>query len=164
MKESYSKGIATHAGPESCEGVREDALEALTGGTAGRDIGRRNQDKLQGAEALMACGRQHQAARKGESGLIPARSKTHGMPGRLRRRSWEIPGSTARGARRPPREPLRGHDEDARTWEVGQAHSTRETTEQRERARALLAEVAEGRGLAEGEASSAKQPPGAVPD
>jgi hypothetical protein len=31
MKEPYRKGIANHPGPESCEGRREAALEALTG-------------------------------------------------------------------------------------------------------------------------------------
>ena len=31
MKESYGEGLATHAGPESCVVIREDAGEALTG-------------------------------------------------------------------------------------------------------------------------------------
>jgi hypothetical protein len=72
------------------------------------------------------------------------------MPGRLRHGSREIPGLTARHARRPPREPLRGQDEDARSREVGQTRSTEEPIEQRGRARAFLAEMVEGRGLAEG--------------
>jgi hypothetical protein len=36
MKESHRKGIANHPGPESCEGGREAALEALTGVYAGQ--------------------------------------------------------------------------------------------------------------------------------
>ena len=36
MKESYIEGLAPHDGPESCVGTREDAGEALTGGSAGR--------------------------------------------------------------------------------------------------------------------------------
>ena len=36
------KGIANHLEPESCEGVRKGALEALTGTYAGRDIELRN--------------------------------------------------------------------------------------------------------------------------
>ena|SRR6266702_920499 len=36
------KGIANHLESESCEGVREGALEALTGAYAGRDIELRN--------------------------------------------------------------------------------------------------------------------------
>ena len=35
MKESYREGLASHPGPESCAGVREDAREALTGAHAG---------------------------------------------------------------------------------------------------------------------------------
>ncbi len=31
MKESYVEGLASHDGPESCAGIREDAGEALTG-------------------------------------------------------------------------------------------------------------------------------------
>ena len=36
MKESYRKGLASHPGPESCVASREAAIEALTGGSAGR--------------------------------------------------------------------------------------------------------------------------------
>jgi len=36
MKESYSEGVASHTGPESCAGVREGLGEALTGERAGR--------------------------------------------------------------------------------------------------------------------------------
>ena len=32
MKESYREGVATHPGPEPCEGGRKDALEALERG------------------------------------------------------------------------------------------------------------------------------------
>ena len=35
MKESYGEGLASHAGPELCGGVREDAAEALAGVHAG---------------------------------------------------------------------------------------------------------------------------------
>jgi hypothetical protein len=31
MKESYSEGLASHTGPESCAGAREGTGEALTG-------------------------------------------------------------------------------------------------------------------------------------
>ena len=36
MEESYRKGLANHPGPESCVASREAAIEALTGGSAGR--------------------------------------------------------------------------------------------------------------------------------
>ena len=35
MRVSYGEGLASHTGPESCGGVREDAAEALTGVRAG---------------------------------------------------------------------------------------------------------------------------------
>ena len=40
MKESYVEGVASHNGPESCGGTREDAAEALTGVRAGRVFSR----------------------------------------------------------------------------------------------------------------------------
>jgi hypothetical protein len=36
MKESYRKGVASRPGPESCVASGEAAIEALTGGSAGR--------------------------------------------------------------------------------------------------------------------------------
>src|SRR5271154_7617616 len=36
MKESHRKGVASHPGPESCAASRKVAIEALTGGSAGR--------------------------------------------------------------------------------------------------------------------------------
>src|SRR5919106_563948 len=42
MKEYDIEGIATHGGPESCAGVREDGGEALTGVRAGWAIEPRN--------------------------------------------------------------------------------------------------------------------------
>lgn len=35
MRVLYGEGIATHTDPESCEGIREDVLEALTGESVG---------------------------------------------------------------------------------------------------------------------------------
>lgn len=110
MKESYSKEKANHADPESCEDVRKGALEALTGGNAGRVIEPRKQDQLRGADAVMVGGRSHGKARKGESQPAPARSKNHGMHGRLLNGSREIPWLAVRSQERgsPHREPLRG--------------------------------------------------------
>jgi hypothetical protein len=42
MRESYGEGLATHISPESCVVIREDAGEALTGGSAGRVLSREN--------------------------------------------------------------------------------------------------------------------------
>ena len=40
MKEPYSEGLASHAGPESCARMRKDAREALTGECVGRVLSR----------------------------------------------------------------------------------------------------------------------------
>ena len=41
VKVPYGEGLASHTGPESCGGVREDAFEALTGVRIGRVTERR---------------------------------------------------------------------------------------------------------------------------
>jgi hypothetical protein len=40
MKESYSEGVATHAGPESCGGGSNVTAEALTGVRSGQVLSR----------------------------------------------------------------------------------------------------------------------------
>ena len=75
MKESYREEIANHTGPESCEDVREGALEALTGETTGRAIEPRNRVIIREADLRMARGRQHCARRPGEACVAPARSE-----------------------------------------------------------------------------------------
>jgi hypothetical protein len=94
MKESNSEDQASHAGPESCEGVGNGALEALTGEPAGRAIEPRNLFILREADTLMASGRPHRARRHGEARPAPARSENQGMWGRFSRGSREIPGLT----------------------------------------------------------------------
>ena len=95
MKESNSEDLANHAGPESCEGVREGALEALTGEPAGRAIEPRNRIINREADPLMARGRQHPARRHGEARRTPARSKNQGMWGSFSRGNREISGLAA---------------------------------------------------------------------
>jgi hypothetical protein len=63
MKESNNEDLANHIGPESCECIREGALEALTGESAGRAIEPRNKVIIWEADTLMASGRQHRAHR-----------------------------------------------------------------------------------------------------
>lgn len=110
MRESYSKEIANHADLESCEGICEDALEALTGGNAGRVIEPRNQDKLREADVVMVGGRPHEKACYRQE---PTRSRAVGEP----RHAWTLsarkPGDPlvtwARESEpRHHREPLRG--------------------------------------------------------
>ena len=42
MKESYGEGVASHPGPEPCEGGRKTALEALDRGICRRGMELRN--------------------------------------------------------------------------------------------------------------------------
>ena len=82
MKVSYSEGLATHTGSESCIGVPEGAGEALTGVRAGQVLSReieppsRKRWPLQGADAIEGSGRQNWGRRYRETPLDPARSKT----------------------------------------------------------------------------------------
>ena len=41
VKVPYDEGVANHIDSESCGGIREDAIEALTGAQVGQDIERR---------------------------------------------------------------------------------------------------------------------------
>ena len=101
MKESHSEDQASHAGPESCEGVGNGALEALTGEPAGRAIEPRNQGLRREADLLMAGGRQHRERRQGKAQPAPARSENQGMWGSFSRGSREVSGSALRnGVRR----------------------------------------------------------------
>lgn len=63
MKESYGEGLATRAGPESCEVVREGHGEALTGVRTGRPSSR-EMPSVPGADGFDRPGRQHRAHRK----------------------------------------------------------------------------------------------------
>ena len=51
MKEPYSEGLAVHADPESCVGLRKGAGEALTGARAGRVLSRVKRN-VWGADAV----------------------------------------------------------------------------------------------------------------
>src|SRR5438132_11519498 len=82
MKESYGKGVATHAGPESCAVARKGEGEALTGGRAGQVLSREMYDPrrepwpLWGADAVELGGRPHRPGRQRETRGDPARSET----------------------------------------------------------------------------------------
>jgi len=77
MKELYGEGLATHADPESCAGSRKGIGEALTGAHAGRAMEPRN-PLLLGADAVTACGRQHDHEQQCEPVIDLARSKNCG--------------------------------------------------------------------------------------
>jgi RNA-directed DNA polymerase len=93
MKNSYSKGLATHTDPESCGAARKGGVEALTGEGAGRAFSR-VRNVLRDADAVGESGRLHPVHRYREVRRDPARSKT---PCTYR--------STAHGNREIPRSP-----------------------------------------------------------
>jgi len=92
MQESYGEGLASHTGPESCVGVREDAGEALTGGRAGRVLSRERK-LLRDADAVEEGGRPHPGCRAGEAPRSPARSETPRMHGNTSHGNRESLGS-----------------------------------------------------------------------
>ncbi len=65
MKEPYGEGLATHTGPESCGGPREDVGEALTGVHVGW-VSSRERLYFRGADPVGLWGRQHGRVRHGE--------------------------------------------------------------------------------------------------
>ncbi len=107
MEVSYSEGLANHAGPESCVGVREGAGEALTGVRAGWVLSREihappRGGLLRGADAVEIDGRQYRRRRQGEAPQDPARSKTPRMHASTSRGNREVPpvSAIARSAER----------------------------------------------------------------
>lgn len=90
MEELYVEGLASHDGPGSCVGVREDVSEAWTGAHAGRVIEPRNKwfgvpTRSTDAEGNIAGG----VIR--ESSGDPAGSKSYGMYGTFMRENRESP-------------------------------------------------------------------------
>jgi len=94
MKESYTEGLATHSGPESCGVSREGFVEALTGVRAGRVFSRerskvRDADVVGIAEGTTVAHR-HRKMRPG-----PARSQTPCTYGNTSHENREVPCSPA---------------------------------------------------------------------
>jgi RNA-directed DNA polymerase len=74
MKESHGEGLARHTVPESCGGVREGAVEALTGAHTGQVLSREIPISRD-ADTLSLRGRQHGTAVVGKAEPGPARSQ-----------------------------------------------------------------------------------------
>ena len=97
MEESYVEGLANHGGPESCVCIREDAGEALTGGSVGWVLSREITTRRasvgihRSAEVVMPHRRQYWAHRIGEMRLDSARSETPSTHGNTLHGNREIP-------------------------------------------------------------------------
>ena len=96
MKESYREGVASHPGPEPCEGSREAALEALDRGICRLGIELRNR-AVQGADGVRQHGRQHSGGRDRKTADGPAESKTPSMQRNSMRENREAPPPPAEG-------------------------------------------------------------------
>ena len=108
MQEPDGEDLASHTGPESCEGGSNVALEALTGVRAGWVLSP-VRSSVQGADAFRFAGRLHGPSRYREGWTGPAGSKTPGTHGHTSQGggdrpcpdenrddgSREIPGSTS---------------------------------------------------------------------
>lgn len=153
MRVRYGKEMANHSSPESCDGFREEVVEALTGETDRPAIEPRNQESgmptpLSEAEGDM----DHGANRKSCSD--PARSQTLSMSGSLLHRSWEISSATSAtrtvgAGKANRRNPVTHADEKSDTPTVPKKLSNK---------RPGLAEIAEGRGVAKGSAEQTPAP------
>jgi hypothetical protein len=78
MQESYGEGVASHPGPEPCEGGCKAALEALDRGICRQGMELRNLG-LREVDGVGLTGRQQRGVRKREHAAFPAESKTPGM-------------------------------------------------------------------------------------
>src|SRR5215813_3950172 len=109
MRVQYGKDVASHSGPESCEGTREGVSETLAGETGRSGIEPRNQKSRTPTLLSEAEGNTEQGVNR-KSCEGPARSQTLYMPGSLSHGSWEVsiapgvgtPGSTGKAHSRKP--------------------------------------------------------------
>ena len=89
IKISNVKGLANRDGPESCGGARKNAVEALTGESAGWVLSR-EKNLVRDADPVGERGRPQLTTRFGEGCWYPARSETPGMHGSNLRENREI--------------------------------------------------------------------------
>jgi RNA-directed DNA polymerase len=102
MRESDIEGVASHGGPESCDGVREGVGEALTGVRAGWAIEPRNQGSGVPTRLMDAEGNIVGSVMR-ELSADPARSKNLCMYGISMRENREVPWSSVPADDAPPR-------------------------------------------------------------
>ena len=94
MKESYREGVASHPGPEPCEGSREAALEALDRGICRLGIELRNL-AVRGDDGVRRSGMAIMRRAPARARRSPAESKTPGMQRNSMRENRETPQPSA---------------------------------------------------------------------
>ncbi len=160
MEVPYDEGLASHIGPESCVGIRKGAGEALIGESAGQVLSR---DRKHSGVPTMSF------QSEGNTGH-PAIARDGLTPRGLRpwARMEVLCTGTGRSRARPGmalRSAPSIHKEycgDVGVWEVGQAHSTWEASEQRQRCAAARGGSG-GKGPDQGEFASVEQVPDTGP-
>lgn len=95
MKESYSEGVANHAGLRSYAGIRKSAGGTLIEVRAGRVLSREISHKDRGADGVSITGRRNRLQRMPKLQKNPARSETPSKHGNILEGNWEIPSSSA---------------------------------------------------------------------
>lgn len=90
MKEPYREGLASHSGPESCDGHRKGAGEALTGARAGWVLSREKNSSRVPTISEHAEGNTGEAV-IARPPLDPARSETPCTSGNSKHGNREIP-------------------------------------------------------------------------
>ena len=160
MEVPYGEDVASHIGPESCVGIREGAGEALTGESAGQVLSRVRKHFGMPTESIFSEGNTN----------CPGTARGRTIPRGLRPcarvevlctgtgRSHVRPDMAPRSAPSIPRE----YCGDEREWEVGQAHSTWEASEQQQRCAAARGGSG-GKGPDQGEFASVEQVPDTAP-
>ena len=148
MKELYAEGLATHGDPKPCAGIHKGAGEASAGAHAGRVLSREI-IVVRSADVVPPSGRQHGQERQSEFLADSARSKTPRMRGtsmrenRESRWSPEVRTSSRNGKGTSPKPKMNDHRK---------SDSSIVPTKSPNKARTPAAEVAEGKGLAKGNA------------
>jgi len=99
MRESYSEGMANHAGLSSYACNRKGAGGTLIEVRAGRVLSREISIEDWGADAVSESGRRNRLQRMPMLQENPTRSKTPSMHGNILEGSWEIPRSSAKADR-----------------------------------------------------------------
>ncbi len=160
MEVPYGEDVASHIGPESCVGIRKGAGEALIGENAGQVLSRERKHFGVPTRSLHSEGNTDH----------PATARDGSTPRGLRpcARMEVLCTGTGRSHTRPDVAPrsapsiLREYYGDVWVWEVGQAHSTGEASEQRQRCAAARGGSG-GKGPDQGEFASVEQVPDTAP-
>ena len=154
-EELFIEGLANHDDREPCVGARKDAGEASVAARAGRAIEPRNH-RVRGADAVYGAEGNTASGVIASRAADPARSKTLCMYGISMRENREIPcSSVGRSTGGSLRE---GRGRTPEMHEHGKSDDLVVPAKPPDNAGEPVAEMVEGRGLAEGNTASSTRP------